>query len=89
MFGSELAGNPTTCNLSSSGVVEDCWTREVVQRRHDPRKNYLQASGFAELTPGLQNWSLSLRDVTKPPTILSPRPEFWLINREVGCVHLS
>ena len=26
--------------------------REGVQRRHDPRKNYLRTSGFAELPPG-------------------------------------
>ena len=25
-----------------------------------------------------QNWSPSLRDVTEPPAILSPRPAFWL-----------
>ena len=31
--------------LSSTG-------REGVQRRHDPRKNDLRASGFAELHPG-------------------------------------
>ena len=29
-----------------------CEKREGVQRRHDPRKNELRTSGFAELPPG-------------------------------------
>ena len=29
-----------------------CYEKEGVQRRHDPRKNDLRTSGFAELPPG-------------------------------------
>jgi len=38
--------NPQRINVSS------CPGREGVQRRHDPCKNNLRASGFAELPPG-------------------------------------
>ena len=47
-----------------------------VQRRHDPRKNDLRASRFAEGPPGPAKPYPSLSDVTKPPAILSPWPAF-------------
>ena len=55
---------------------------EGVQRRHDPRKNDLRASRFAELPPGPAKPSPSLRDVTKTPAILSPRPAFLVSNKK-------
>ena len=46
-------------SLFLSGEIHLKWifiiaegTREGVQRRHDPRKNDLRTSGFAELPPG-------------------------------------
>ena len=48
-----------------------------MQRRQDPRKNDLRASGFAELPPGPAKLVSHLRDITKPPAILSPYPAFW------------
>jgi len=36
----------------TSGSLVLNQTREGVQRRHDPRKNDLRTSGFAELPPG-------------------------------------
>ena len=53
------------------------YTREGVQRRHEPRKNDLWASRFAEWPPGPAKPSPCLSTCLWVFAILSQRPAFW------------
>ena len=63
-----------------------CTEREGVQRRHDPRKNDLRVSGFAELPPGPAKlvsqppWRhQASHHSVSTPRILDPIKNIWLL----------